>query len=108
MDEMSAAGFAAYEALVHDDPEFLQFWRRGDADRRDQQSQVGSRPTYRRATTSVDDLRAIPWVFSWMQSRFNFPGWFGLGSALESVLKKGPADRKYSGKCMRSGRFSRR
>jgi phosphoenolpyruvate carboxylase len=42
----------------------------------------------------VDDLRAIPWVFSWMQSRFNFPGWFGLGSALDAVLKRGAKGRK--------------
>jgi phosphoenolpyruvate carboxylase len=46
------------------------------------------------ATTSVDDLRAIPWVFSWMQSRFNFPGWFGLGSALDAVLQRGAKGRK--------------
>jgi phosphoenolpyruvate carboxylase len=43
---------------------------------------------------SVDDLRAIPWVFSWMQSRFNFPGWFGLGTALESVLARGASGKK--------------
>jgi phosphoenolpyruvate carboxylase len=42
----------------------------------------------------VSDLRAIPWVFSWMQSRFNFPGWFGLGSALQSILKRGPKGRE--------------
>jgi phosphoenolpyruvate carboxylase len=42
----------------------------------------------------VEDLRAIPWVFSWMQSRFNFPGWFGLGSALAAVLRRGEKGRK--------------
>src|SRR5208283_2115761 len=55
---------------------------------------LGSRPAYRRATQNVSDLRAIPWVFSWMQSRFNFPGWFGLGSALKSVLRRGPGERE--------------
>ena len=54
----------------------------------------GSRPTFRRNTTSVEDLRAIPWVFSWMQTRFNFPGWYGLGSALDAVLKRGPKGKK--------------
>jgi phosphoenolpyruvate carboxylase len=94
MEEMSRAGFAAYKALVHDDPEFLVFWRQATPIDEISNLKLGSRPTYRRATTSVSDLRAIPWVFSWMQSRFNFPGWFGLGSALETVLKKGPKHRQ--------------
>jgi phosphoenolpyruvate carboxylase len=93
MDEMSRAGFAAYKSLVHDDPDFLVFWRQATPIDEISNLKLGSRPTYRRATQSVGDLRAIPWVFSWMQSRFNFPGWFGLGSALSSVLKKGPAAR---------------
>jgi phosphoenolpyruvate carboxylase len=91
---MSAAGFAAYKAVVHDDPEFLVFWKQATPIDEISNLKFGSRPTFRRATTSVDDLRAIPWVFSWMQSRFNFPGWFGLGSALEAVLKRGPQGKK--------------
>jgi phosphoenolpyruvate carboxylase len=91
---MSKAGFEAYKALVHDDPEFLLFWRQATPIDEISNLKLGSRPTYRRATQSVSDLRAIPWVFSWMQSRFNFPGWFGLGSALASVLKKGPKYRQ--------------
>jgi phosphoenolpyruvate carboxylase len=94
MNTMSAAGFAAYKALVHDDPEFLQFWRQATPIDEIANLNYGSRPSYRRATQSVADLRAIPWVFSWMQSRFNFPGWFGLGSALQAVLKRGPSGRK--------------
>ena len=94
MTAMSAAGFAAYKAVVHDDPEFLVFWKQATPIDEISNLKFGSRPTFRRATTSVDDLRAIPWVFSWMQSRFNFPGWFGLGSALEVVLKRGPQGKK--------------
>lgn len=94
MEEMSRAGFAAYSALVHDDPEFLAFWRQATPIEEIGNLKIGSRPTYRRATQSVADLRAIPWVFSWMQSRFNFPGWFGLGSALESMLRRGPRARQ--------------
>jgi phosphoenolpyruvate carboxylase len=94
MEEMSRAGFAAYKALVHDDPEFLVFWRQATPIDEISNLKLGSRPTYRKATKSVGDLRAIPWVFSWMQSRFNFPGWFGLGSALEAVLKRGPKGRQ--------------
>jgi len=94
METMSDAGYAAYRALVHDDPEFLVFWKQATPIEEISQLKLGSRPSYRRATQSVDDLRAIPWVFSWMQSRFVFPGWFGLGSALAAVLKRGPKGKK--------------
>lgn len=94
METMSAAGFGAYKAVVHDDPEFLRFWREATPIDEISNLKLGSRPTYRKATKSVGDLRAIPWVFSWMQSRFNFPGWFGLGSALDAVLRSGPKGRK--------------
>jgi phosphoenolpyruvate carboxylase len=88
METMSAAGFAAYKALVHDDPEFLEFWKQATPIDEISNLKFGSRPAFRKATRSVEDLRAIPWVFSWMQSRFNFSGWFGLGSALEAVLRR--------------------
>jgi phosphoenolpyruvate carboxylase len=94
MEEMSQAGFGAYKALVHDDPEFLVFWRQATPIDEISNLKLGSRPTYRKATRDVADLRAIPWVFSWMQSRFNFPGWFGLGSALDSMLRRGPSGRE--------------
>ncbi len=94
MATMSAAGNAAYQALVHDDPEFLVFWQQATPIDEISNLKLGSRPTFRKATKSVEDLRAIPWVFSWMQSRFNFSGWFGLGSALEAVLKTGNAGRR--------------
>jgi len=94
MEAMSAAGFAAYRQVVHEDPEFLRFWREATPIDEISNLKLGSRPTYRRATQSVADLRAIPWVFSWMQSRFNFPGWFGLGTALAAVLARGPSGRR--------------
>ena len=94
MEAMSAAGFAAYRALVHDDPEFLAFWREATPIEEIRNLNFGSRPASRGLATGVADLRAIPWVFSWMQSRFNFPGWFGLGSALAALLGRGPAGRR--------------
>jgi phosphoenolpyruvate carboxylase len=94
MDTMSAAGVAAYKAAVHDDPEFLAFWKQATPIDEISNLKFGSRPTFRKATQSVEDLRAIPWVFSWMQSRFNFSGWFGLGTALDAVLRRGPAGRR--------------
>jgi phosphoenolpyruvate carboxylase len=94
MEKMSAAGVAAYKALVHDDPDFLVFWKESTPIDEISNLKFGSRPTFRRNTTSVEDLRAIPWVFSWMQSRFVFPGWFGLGAALAAVLDQGAAGKK--------------
>jgi phosphoenolpyruvate carboxylase len=90
MTEMSALAYHAYEALVHKDPEFIEFWKIATPIEEIGGLKLGSRPTFRRATKSVEDLRAIPWVFSWMQSRFVFPGWYGLGSALEQFAAKGP------------------
>jgi phosphoenolpyruvate carboxylase len=90
MTEMSKLAYKAYEALVHKDPEFIAFWKVATPIDEISGLKLGSRPTFRKATTSVEDLRAIPWVFSWMQSRFVFPGWYGLGSALEQFAAKGP------------------
>ena len=86
METMAAAGFGAYKSLVHDDPDFLTFWKQATPIDEISNLKLGSRPTFRRATQSVEDLRAIPWVFSWMQSRFVFPGWFGLGTALTHLV----------------------
>jgi phosphoenolpyruvate carboxylase len=90
MTEMSRLAYNAYYALVHRDPEFIEFWRTATPIEEISGLKLGSRPTFRKATKSVEDLRAIPWVFSWMQSRFVFPGWYGLGSALEQFAAKGP------------------
>lgn len=95
MEEMSAASLAAYRECVHDDPEFLAFWRQATPIDEIGELNLGSRPTYRRkGSGSVADLRAIPWVFSWMQSRFNFPGWYGLGRGLDAILRRGPDGEK--------------
>ena len=95
MEQMSVAALATYRACVHDDPEFLTFWRQATPIDEISELNFGSRPTYRRkGSVSVGDLRAIPWVFSWMQSRFNFPGWYGLGSGLNAVLAAGPSGVK--------------
>ena len=92
MTGMSKLAYGAYEALVHKDPEFIEFWRTATPIEEISGLKLGSRPTFRKATKSVEDLRAIPWVFSWMQSRFVFPGWYGLGSALEQFAAKGPTE----------------
>jgi phosphoenolpyruvate carboxylase len=86
MEHMAQTGYAAYKALVHDDPDFISFWQAATPIAEIGGLKFGSRPAYRRATRSVSDLRAIPWVFSWIQSRFVLPGWYGLGSALDEII----------------------
>lgn len=87
-DAMAAASAAAYRALVHD-PGFLRFWRQATPIDEIGALKLGSRPAYRQAgPRRFADLRAIPWVFSWMQSRCNLPGWFGLGAGLAAVAER--------------------
>ena len=64
-------------------PRFMEFWRSATPIDEISRLQIGSRPATRRGSAlKLDYIRAIPWVFSWMQSRFNLPGWYGLGTAL--------------------------
>ncbi|TVR52204.1 MAG: phosphoenolpyruvate carboxylase [Puniceicoccaceae bacterium] len=89
LDRASRAARAAYENLVRRDPEFLEFWKAATPIDEIARLKIGSRPTARKAGGGFEDLRAIPWVFSWMQSRFNFPGWYGLGTGLRTLLDEG-------------------
>ena len=85
MDSMSATAFQAYRGLVYETPAFIDFWQAATPLDEIKRLHIGSRPAARTQSSEVSRIRAIPWVFSWMQSRFNLPGWFGLGSALTSV-----------------------
>lgn len=91
MQELSDAGLRAYRALVYETPRFIEFWEQATPIQEIEQLHIGSRPARRKSTRSVQTLRAIPWVFSWMQGRFNLPGWYGLGSALDAVARSDPA-----------------
>lgn len=87
MDRLATEARRAYRALVYDDPGFAGFFARMTPIDEISTLQLGSRPARRSArgaNRSIDDLRAIPWVFAWSQARVGLPGWFGLGSALES------------------------
>jgi phosphoenolpyruvate carboxylase len=82
---MSAQARDTYRALVYQTPEFIEFWRAATPIDEISRLHIGSRPTARRGgALQITHIRAIPWVFSWMQSRFNLPGWYGLGTALDS------------------------
>ncbi|NTU63937.1 MAG: phosphoenolpyruvate carboxylase, partial [Chloroflexi bacterium] len=83
MDRLSQAAWRTYRSLVYDTPEFLGYWRVATPIDEISRLRIGSRPTTRRGNAlKLEYVRAIPWVFSWMQSRFNLPGWYGLGAAL--------------------------
>jgi phosphoenolpyruvate carboxylase len=87
MTELGATARVAYRALVHDDPGFASFFRDITPIRELSDLRLGSRPAARGRrdeAPSIDSLRAIPWTFAWSQSRINLPGWYGLGSALET------------------------
>jgi phosphoenolpyruvate carboxylase len=85
MDQMSGAAHKMYRALVYENPKFIEFWQTATPLEEIKRLHIGSRPAARGKSSEVTKIRAIPWVFSWMQSRFNLPGWFGLGSALAVV-----------------------
>lgn len=83
MKQMSASAHAAYRGLVYETPGFMDYWRYATPIDEISRLRIGSRPTARRSgALRVEHIRAIPWVFSWMQSRFNLPSWYGLGTAL--------------------------
>ncbi|MBI4790567.1 MAG: phosphoenolpyruvate carboxylase [Chloroflexi bacterium] len=83
MSIMSALARAEYRALVYEMPGFIDYWRAATPIEEISHLSIGSRPTFRRGSNlQITRIRAIPWVFSWMQSRFNLPSWYGLGTAL--------------------------
>lgn len=84
---MSASARAAYRGLVYETPGFMEYWRYATPIDEISRLRIGSRPTARRSgALRVEHIRAIPWVFSWMQSRFNLPSWYGLGTALSGPV----------------------
>lgn len=91
MDEVSDTAFQAYRALVYDDPDFIRFFQEATPIGELAQLNIGSRPPKRTASDRIEDLRAIPWVFSWMQSRYTLPGWYGTGTALGQYADQSPA-----------------
>ena len=91
MPELSEASRKAYQELLQSEG-FIDFYRSVTPIDALENSCIGSRPARRtgRKGHSLDDLRAIPWVFSWTQARFYLPGWFGVGTALEAMKMKEP------------------
>lgn len=83
MDEISGNAFRAYRGLVYETEGFRQFFRQMTPIAEIADLKIGSRPASRTKSDRIEDLRAIPWVFSWAQARVMLPGWFGVGHGLK-------------------------
>lgn len=88
LETMAQASRQAYRQLVYDHPHFWHYFRHATPIDVIERMQIGSRPASRRAQTGIQDLRAIPWVFSWTQTRQILPGWYGLGTGLKEAIKQ--------------------
>ena len=86
---LSDASYAAYRKLVYETPGFTDYFFTATPIREIAELNIGSRPASRKATRAIEDLRAIPWGFSWGQCRMALPGWCGFGSAVEAFLAAG-------------------
>ncbi|MEM8694718.1 MAG: phosphoenolpyruvate carboxylase [Pseudomonadota bacterium] len=89
MDGLSERAFTAYRALVYGSAGFTQFFRQMTPITEIAALKIGSRPASRKTSDAIEDLRAIPWVFSWSQARVMLPGWYGVGHALADFEDKG-------------------
>ncbi|HAT6581475.1 TPA: phosphoenolpyruvate carboxylase [Corynebacterium striatum] len=93
MRELAALSGERYEDLIGD-PGFIEYFTQSTPLHEIGDLNLGSRPAARNQTTAISDLRAIPWVLSWSQSRTNIPGWFGVGSAVTQWVEQAPASEQ--------------
>ena len=89
LDDLAARAQRAYAELVHETPGFVDYFKASTPVSEIGALNIGSRPTSRKPTTQISDLRAIPWVLAWSQSRVMLPGWYGTGSAFEQWIADG-------------------
>jgi phosphoenolpyruvate carboxylase len=90
MEQLSAHAFKAYRGLVYETEGFADYFWASTVITEIATLNIGSRPASRKKTREIEDLRAIPWVFSWAQCRLMLPGWYGFGSAVETWIKENP------------------
>src|SRR3569832_1396506 len=91
MEELSSRAYRAYRSLVYEEPGFSDYFFAATPIAEIAELNIGSRPASRKSTRKIEDLRAIPWGFSWGQCRLLLPGWYGFGSAISSWLEEGCA-----------------
>ncbi len=92
--QLSLASMGSYRALVYETPGFTDYFFNSTPIREIAELNIGSRPASRKASQKIEDLRAIPWGFSWGQCRLTLPGWFGFGSAVEAFINTEGKDPK--------------
>ncbi|WP_395696781.1 phosphoenolpyruvate carboxylase [Methylocella sp.] len=92
-NELSPASMKAFRALIYDNPRFVDYFFAATPIAEIAELNIGSRPASRKSTRRIEDLRAIPWSFSWGQARINLPGWYGFGSAVEAFVARDPEKR---------------
>ena len=90
IEEMSQEAYRVYRREIADNPDVLEYFEQATPVNELDTARIGSRPSRRTKGRRLEDLRAIPWVFGWMQSRHAVPAWFGVGHALEQFAKSGP------------------
>ncbi|MDT5338964.1 MAG: phosphoenolpyruvate carboxylase [Mycobacterium sp.] len=89
LDDLAARAQRAYSELVHETPGFVEYFKQSTPVSEIGALNIGSRPASRKPTTAISDLRAIPWVLAWSQSRVMLPGWYGTGTAFEEFIADG-------------------
>jgi len=90
VEQMSLEAYRVYRREIADSPDVLEYFEQATPVNELDTARIGSRPSRRTKGRRLEDLRAIPWVFGWMQSRHAVPAWFGVGHALEHFAKSGP------------------
>ena len=95
MAELSEDAHAAYRALVYETPGFEDYFWESTVITEISRLNLGSRPASRAKGRSIEDLRAIPWVFSWAQSRIMLPGWYGFGAAVDALIARRGESGRY-------------
>ncbi|HEY7746338.1 MAG TPA: phosphoenolpyruvate carboxylase [Desulfuromonadales bacterium] len=93
LEEMSATAFACYRQKIADNPDILPYFEQATPVLEFELAKIGSRPSRRGQSRSLDDLRAIPWGFGWIQSRLLIPAWFGVGTAFAAFAARGEVER---------------
>jgi phosphoenolpyruvate carboxylase len=94
MEDLSERAYQAYRNLVYETPGFTDYFFASTPIAEIAELNIGSRPASRKSTRRIEDLRAIPWGFSWGQCRLLFPGWYGFGSAVAGWLEDGSSKDK--------------
>jgi phosphoenolpyruvate carboxylase len=94
MEELAKSALRCYRENIAENPDVLCYFDQATPVNEMELARIGSRPARRTSSRKLEDLRAIPWVFGWMQSRHAVPAWFGVGHALEQYASRGPAQEQ--------------